>query len=120
VALRAHRHLRQGQGDPRLRSRLARRLNAMKILFTGASSFTGYWFVQALAKAGHEVTATFRRRPEEYEDEVRRVRAGRLAEVLTAKPLFGVSFGDDAFLETVRKGSFELLCHHAADVRNYR
>ena len=32
----------------------------MKILFTGASSFTGFWFARALAAAGHEVVATFR------------------------------------------------------------
>ena len=35
----------------------------MKILFTGASSFTGYWFIRELAAAGHEVTAIFRKRP---------------------------------------------------------
>ena len=33
----------------------------MKILFTGASSFTGYWFVKELAERGHEVTALLRR-----------------------------------------------------------
>jgi len=33
----------------------------MKILFTGASSFTGMHFVQALLKAGHEVHCTFSR-----------------------------------------------------------
>jgi nucleoside-diphosphate-sugar epimerase len=32
----------------------------MRILLTGASSFTGYWFAQELVAAGHAVTATFR------------------------------------------------------------
>jgi len=33
----------------------------MKILFTGGSSFTGYWFIKELVAAGHEVVAAFRR-----------------------------------------------------------
>ena len=31
----------------------------MRILFTGASSFTGYWFIRELVAAGHRVIATF-------------------------------------------------------------
>ena len=46
----------------------------MKILFTGGSSFTGLWFIRELARAGHEVVATFRKRPEQYADEIRRQR----------------------------------------------
>ena len=50
----------------------------MKILFTGASSFTGYWFVKALAEAGHEVTVIFTKDcPESYEG-IRRARVKRL------------------------------------------
>ena len=33
----------------------------MKILFTGASSFTSHWFVSKLAERGHEIWATFTR-----------------------------------------------------------
>ena len=46
----------------------------MKILFTGGSSFTGFWFIQELAAAGHEVTAIFRKRADEYADDSRRQR----------------------------------------------
>ena len=46
----------------------------MKILFTGGSSFTGFWFIHELASAGHTVTAIFRRQAEEYRDIVRRER----------------------------------------------
>ena len=46
----------------------------MKVLFTGASSFTGMWFVRELAKAGHTVVATFRRSAGAYADEGRRRR----------------------------------------------
>jgi len=90
----------------------------MKILFTGASSFTGYWFVRELAAAGHDVTAVLRRRSEDYPDEVRRRRVEGILDVCT--PAYGPSFGDDAFLSLLRDGGFNVLCHHGADVTNYR
>ncbi|MCK6549015.1 NAD(P)-dependent oxidoreductase [Myxococcota bacterium] len=89
----------------------------MKILFTGASSFTGYWFVKTLVAAGHEVVATIRQKPETYADEVRRQRTEKV--LALAKPIWGASFGDDAFVDAL-KGGFDVLCHHGADVRNYR
>jgi UDP-glucose 4-epimerase len=91
----------------------------MRVLFTGASSFTGCWFVRELAAAGHEVVATFRRRPEEYPDALRRRRAQWALEV--CRPLYGCAFGDERFLEVIRDGGpWRLLCHHAADVTDYR
>ena len=39
----------------------------MRILFTGASSFTGYWFVRALAQTGHEVVCPLRGTLWDYE-----------------------------------------------------
>jgi nucleoside-diphosphate-sugar epimerase len=90
----------------------------MKILLTGASSFSGYWFVRELAAAGHEVTAVLRKRPEEYPDATRRERADGVVEVAT--PAYGASFGDEAFLGLLRDGGFDVLCHHAADVTNYK
>jgi UDP-glucose 4-epimerase len=32
----------------------------MRVLFTGAKSFTGYWFVREWVTAGHEVVAACR------------------------------------------------------------
>jgi len=90
----------------------------MKTLFTGASSFTGYWFVQELSRAGHDVTAIFRRRAEEYADEPRRRRVQALLKV--CRPVFNVTFGDEKFVQLLKQGGCELLCHHAADVTNYR
>jgi nucleoside-diphosphate-sugar epimerase len=90
----------------------------MKILFTGASSFTGYWFVRELAAAGHAVTAVLRKKPEEYPDETRRERVRLVLDACT--PAFGPSFGDDAFLGLLRDGGFDAICHHAADVTNYK
>ena len=43
----------------------------MKLLLTGCSSFTGYWFAKCLAEAGHEVVATLTRdSAEAYGDDV--------------------------------------------------
>jgi UDP-glucose 4-epimerase len=89
----------------------------MKVLFTGASSFTGCWFVQELAATGHQVTAIFRHGRDDYEG----VRKERVDQVTRhCEPVFNCSFGDATFFETIRAGSWDLLCHHAADVTNYK
>lgn len=90
----------------------------MRILFTGASSFTGAWFVRELAAAGHEVTATFRCLPGQYPDELRRKRATWAA--AACRPVIGPSFGSAEFLELVGKERWDLLAHHGAEVTNYR
>ncbi len=86
----------------------------MRILFTGASSFTGYWFVQTLAG-------------------VAIARCAPLVEI----PLYRCSpaawsadqpdphrghapFGSEAFNLLQQGGPWDLLCHHAADTSNYR
>lgn len=89
----------------------------MRVLFTGGSSFTGSWFIRELAAAGHDVTATFRRRAEDYQDDIRR---RRVESVLgCCRPAFGVSFGDERFLRLVKDG-WDLLAHHGSDVTNYK
>jgi UDP-glucose 4-epimerase len=90
----------------------------MKILFTGGSSFTGFWFIRELTATGHQVTAVFRRRPEEYSDEVRRQRAVFAAKA--CRPVHGCSFGDEKFLGLIKEGGWDILCHHGADVTNYK
>ena len=88
----------------------------MRILFTGAGSFTGWWFAHALAGEGHQVTATFQRPPAAY--------TGLAGERLSALPAgcrreHGVSFGDGRFIELAGSG-FDLVCHHGARVEGYR
>jgi nucleoside-diphosphate-sugar epimerase len=90
----------------------------MKILFTGGSSFTGYWFIKELAGCGHHVTAVFRREPDDYPDGIRRKRARELLSI--CHPVFGLSFGDDRFFQLIGEGQWDLLCHHAAEVTDYR
>lgn len=90
----------------------------MRILFTGGSSFTGYWFVRELARRGHEVVAVLRQPVERYL-EVRGARVQGLREACRLLP--GVSFGDDTFLKLIADTpDWDLLCHHAADVSNYK
>jgi nucleoside-diphosphate-sugar epimerase len=89
----------------------------VKILFTGASSFTGYWLVKELAAAGHDITATFRQPADQYTD-VRRQRVDALSKCCRA--VHGASFGTPEFLDLLKTGGFDVLCHHAADVTNYK
>jgi UDP-glucose 4-epimerase len=90
----------------------------MKVLFTGGSSFTGFWFIRELAAAGHDVTAIFRNRPDEYSDAVRCQRVALASEA--SRPIYGCSFGDEQFLALIAEGGWDLLCHHGADVTNYK
>jgi nucleoside-diphosphate-sugar epimerase len=90
----------------------------MRILFTGGSSFTGFWFLRELSTAGHDVTAVFRKRAPEYSDEIRRQRVTIASRV--CRPVHGTSFGEASFLSLLKDGSWDLFCHHAAEVTNYR
>lgn len=89
----------------------------MRILLTGSSSFTGLHFARALAAAGHEVTATFRGHLDAYEP-LRKQRAQAVAACCRAE--FGCAFGDDRFLAIARAHRFDALCHHAAEMRDYK
>jgi UDP-glucose 4-epimerase len=90
----------------------------MKVLFTGGSSFTGTWFIRELARAGHQVVAVFRKRPEEYPDDVRRRRVALALEM--CQGVFGCSFGDPEFLDLARREAWDIYCHHAAEATNYK
>ena len=89
----------------------------MKILLTGASSFTGTWFAKALREAGHEVVATLRAGAAEYSG-LRGERI-RLLRDLGVIFLEQCSFGDDSFINQLHDG-VEIVCHHAAQVSNYK
>ena len=87
----------------------------MRVLFTGASSFTGYWFVRELVSAGHEVVAACRG-DGRYEG----LRAERVRIVRgLCETRYSCAFGNDDFL-ALTKASFDVLCHHGAQVGDYR
>lgn len=90
----------------------------MKVLLTGASSFTGYWFARALQAKGVHVVAPLRSAAGSYAEGPRAERVRRLravAEIVEAAP-----FGSNRFLEAANAGGYDLLCHHAARVGDYR
>ncbi len=90
----------------------------MKILFTGASSFTGYWFVRQLAAQGHEVVAIFRSQESAYSG----IRGQRVAMVQDcATCVFECPFGSERFLRLIdEEERWDLLCHHAAEATDYK
>jgi len=88
----------------------------MRILFTGASSFTGYWFAQRLSQAGHEVVCPLRGGLDGAG-----LRARRLALLHpVCRLLPDAPFGSDSFLRIASEGTYDLLCHHAAEAANYK
>ena len=89
----------------------------MRILLTGATSFTGFWFAKELAKAGHEIVATFRQVEGGYIG-VRSERVHGIAGFL--EPVWGCAFGDEKFKQLVSVGRFDLICHHGARVEGYK
>ena len=83
----------------------------MKILFTGASSFTGSHFVRALRAAKHDVSITLGKlRLDQYSDLERQRMAPFINEV---DKRFGTSFGDAAFDSWLDEG-FDTVCMHGA------
>lgn len=89
----------------------------MRIVLTGAASFTGLWFAQALIVHGHEVVAVLRG-PDGGPDALRRARIERLHES-GARVVAEAPFGSDRFLGLLGDG-LDVLCHHGAEVRGYK
>lgn len=90
----------------------------MKILFTGASSFTGFWFVKELVKCGHEVVSVFTGSAESYLG----IRQKRI-EILKDYSLniYNCSFGSEQFLHLISQADhWDLLCHHASNATDYK
>ena len=91
---------------------------SLNILFTGGSSFTGCWFIRELVAAGHRVTSTFGQTPSAYADPLRRRRVEMSLKY--AESVFNCRFGDETFLQQLRGSTWDLLCHHGADVSDYK
>ena len=89
----------------------------MRILITGPTSFTGVFFIEALAKAGHEVYATSTQTISSYTG-LRGLRANKASMYATIHE--NIQFGDDAFLHLLESESFDVYCHHGAWTKDYR
>ena len=89
----------------------------MKVLITGASSFSGAFIIRQLATSGHQVVATYRQELSAYQG-IRGKRAQMAAKY--CRPVYGISFGDDGFLDLVKNESFDVYGHHGAWTTDYR
>lgn len=89
----------------------------MRILFTGASSFTGMWFVKALGEAGHSIIAPLKNAESSYEG----LRKDRISEISSVADVrYSIPYGSFEFDTLLQNESFDIFCHHAADVTNYK
>ncbi|HZL14014.1 MAG TPA: NAD(P)-dependent oxidoreductase, partial [Verrucomicrobiae bacterium] len=79
----------------------------MKILFTGASSFTGFWFVKTLAAVGHEIICPVTKNLSDYAN-TRGQRIEKLKSFCQFIPR--TTFGSEDFLNVIRENNFDLLC----------
>jgi UDP-glucose 4-epimerase len=90
----------------------------LRILLTGTSSFTGYWFAEALVGDGHYVLAPLRGALDCKNDQERAVRLRRLngkIELIAHAP-----FGSPRFLDAISATNIDVLCHHGAEVGDHR
>lgn len=90
----------------------------MRIALTGASSFTGMWFAETLVREGHDVLALLRRPRSAYSG-LRAERVARVEAVCSTE--WDVVFGSERFQSCLAAGGrWDILCHHAAEVADYR
>jgi len=91
----------------------------MKVVLTGASSFSGYWFAKTLAANGHEVVMPLRAASVESYSGMRGIRVQRL--LTLGRVVTGMEFGSEMFLAWLRKESApDLFCHHASSVSDHK
>ena len=89
----------------------------MKILFTGASSFTGMHIAEALIREGHHLILTCTQSADAYTD----IYAHRLQRIAPfAEVIYSTPQGSDRFLEVVQQQKPDILCSHGAYTVNYR
>lgn len=92
----------------------------MKIYFTGASSFSGFWFCKALGEAGHEVTATFTRESVEAYPEAGFAKARVAMAQDFVRPVWGARMGNDAYFAALEHDHWDLVCLHGAYVADHK
>ncbi|MBS1986158.1 MAG: NAD(P)-dependent oxidoreductase, partial [Bdellovibrionales bacterium] len=89
----------------------------MRVLLTGATSFTGAHIARALVDAGHEVTASLTGRLVNYSDLLvqRRRELAKVSDWVEEAP-----FGSPNLLAALQKKKFDVFINHGADIRGYR
>lgn len=90
----------------------------MKILFTGASSFSGMAYANELAQRGHEVVCTFSRPGADAYDALSQTRIFSLAPLI--RKVWEAPMGSARMLEVAGQPGMEAACLHGANVGNYK
>jgi nucleoside-diphosphate-sugar epimerase len=90
----------------------------LRVLLTGASSFTGSWIARTLAARGHEVVAPLPRPQSEYAG-LRGERVALLADA--AEVVYNAPVGSERLLSCIAsQDHIDVLCIHHAVVGDYR
>lgn len=89
----------------------------MKILFTGISSFTGFWIANYFANKGYTIDAVLTKKTIRQYDSLRSERLSKLSDNINL--IFDCKFGDNKFISLIRSNQYEIIIHHASNVNNY-
>ena len=87
-----------------------------RILLTGVSSFTGFWFARRLVESGFSVSCPLPNIKKSYEG-IKKTRLDTLPE--TVELFYNVPFGSVEFINLL-DGNFDKLCLHGAFVKGYQ
>jgi UDP-glucose 4-epimerase len=87
------------------------------VLFTGLSSFTGYWFTEKLAEKGHKVIGCLSKNMSNYNSD-QTERLNQANSNITIEQ--NASFGSENFLKIISDFKPEIFCFHHALVTGYK
>ncbi len=88
-----------------------------RVLFTGLSSFTGYWFTEKLAEKGYEVAGCLSHNKSDYNSD-QTERLNILNSSIRIEE--NVSFGSESFLQLISDFKPEVFSFHHALVTGYK
>jgi UDP-glucose 4-epimerase len=91
-------------------------VKSKKILLTGVSSFTGYWFAKTLSECGYQVHCPLPSCEDSY-DGIKKNRLESLSNLV--RLVYSCSFGSHQFFDLL-ENKYDILCHHASFVKNYQ
>ena len=88
-----------------------------RVLFTGLSSFTGYWFTEKLAEKGYKVVGCLSHNKSDYNsDQTERLNQANSSIRIEQN----VSFGSESFLQLISDFKPEVFSFHHALVAGYK
>ena len=87
------------------------------MLFTGLSSFTGYWFTEKLAEKGHKVVGCLSKNMSDYNSD-QKERLNQANSNIRIEQ--NASFGSENFLQIISDFKPEIFCFHHALVTGYK